>query len=137
MIQKQSDDPDIEAAAQEAFIIIQQSLKGLPKAEAFDYGGHDLHIGEYGVCERCTSPIAEAQEAYQILIAAAQKTPDSTIKEHIEVAAELFRLEAEAAKIRAELHNGQGTEKILNEILGFLYKRDIRDDYDHSHNRGN
>jgi hypothetical protein len=133
MIRKQSDDPDIEAAAKVAFDIIKRTLDSLPKAKVFDYGGHNLNLGEYEVCERCTIPIAEAQQAHQELLKAAEQVTDSTVKEHVELAAELFRLEAEAAKIRAEFHNGQGTEIILNEILGFLYLRDVHDGYDHSH----
>ncbi len=46
------------------------------------------------------------------------------------------KLEAEAAKIRAELHNGQGSERIINRILGFLHDRDIHDSYSHSHHGG-
>lgn len=136
MIKKQSDDPDVEAAAQAALGIVQRTLSELPKAETFDYGGHNLHVGEYGVCRQCTIPIAEAQQAHRKLREAADQEPDATIKEHIVLAAELFRVEAAAAEIRAELHNGRGTEKILNTLLGFLYTRDIHDDYDHSHHGG-
>jgi hypothetical protein len=137
MIKKQSDDPDVEAAAHEALGIIQRTLSALPKAETFDYGGHNLQIGEYGVCSRCTGPIAEAQQAHRRLLEVAEHESDSTVKEHIALAAELFRVEAEAAEIRAELHNGRGTEKILNTLLEFLYTRDIHDTYDHSHHGGN
>lgn len=137
MIKTHSDDPDVEAAAHQALDIIRDTLAALPAAAEFDYGGHNLKIGEYGVCTRCTIPIAEAQQAYNTLLKKAEKTEDKTVAEHIQLAAELFRLEAEAAQIRAEFHNGHGSEKILNEILGFLYQRDINDSYDHSHNQGN
>jgi hypothetical protein len=137
MIQKQSDDPDVEAAAHRALDIVQDALKNLPKAETFDYGGHALHLGEYGVCTRCTTPIAEAQAAYQALTERTESEPDETVKEHIALAAELFRLEAAAAEVRAELHNGQGSEKILNSLLGFLHERHVEDSYEHSHNGGN
>jgi hypothetical protein len=133
MIRTQSDDPDVAAAANEAHAVVQRVLSELSPAKSFDYGGHDLQVGEYGVCERCTVPIAEAQAAHQKLVEAAEQVADPTVKEHVELAAELFRLEAEAAKIRAEFHNGQGAEKILNEILGFLYTRNIHDSYDHNH----
>jgi hypothetical protein len=136
MIQKQSDDPDIEAAAHEALEVVQRTLSGLPKAETFDYGGHNLKLGEYGLCVRCTSPIAEAQQAHKKLLEAAERITDQTVKEHVVLAASLFEVEAEAAKIRAELHNGRGTEKLLNALLGFLYDRDVHDDYEHSHSGG-
>jgi hypothetical protein len=48
----------------------------------------------------------------------------------------LFLLEAQAAVIRAELHNGHGTEKILNNLLAFQYERHIGDAYQHSHHGG-
>ena len=112
-------------------------LAGLPKAETFDYGGHNLRLGEYDVCTRCTVPIAEAQQAAQRLAERADKEEDGTVKEHLELAAELFRLEAAAAEVRAELHNGRGSEKILNSLLGYLYDRGVHDTYDHTHNGGN
>lgn len=133
MIKKYSDDPDVEAAAKQALAVVRQVLAGLPAAETFDYGGHILHIGEYDVCTRCTGPIAEAQQAYRKLLETAESTKDETVAEHIQLAAELFLLEAEAAQIRAEFHNGHSSETILNEILGFIYKRNIHDSYDHSH----
>jgi hypothetical protein len=136
MIRKQSDDPDVSAAAADADAIVRRVLAELSRARTFDYGGHNLQLGEYDVCTRCTTPIAEAQQANQKLMIVAAHTTNSTVKEHIELAAELFRLEAEAAKIRAEFHNGQGTEKILNEILGFLHQRNVHDSYDHSHHGG-
>jgi hypothetical protein len=61
---------------------------------------------------------------------------DVTIKEHLELAAKLFHAEAEAAVLRAELHNGRGTEPILNHILGFLYERGITESIDHNHAAG-
>jgi len=137
MIKKHSDDPDVEAAAQQALEVITQVLQGLPGAQAFDYGGHQLQLGEYDVCTQCTAPIAEAQQARDALLEKAAITTDPEVKEHIEIAAELFRLEASAAETRAELHNGQGSEKILNSVLGFLYDRKVQDDYTHSHNGGN
>lgn len=136
MIRTQSDDPDIAAAASEAYGIIHKILRDLPRPHTFDYGGHNLKLTDYGLCEECTLPIAEAQQAEHVLTKAAEGTTDQTVREHIELAAELFRLEAEAAKIRAELHNGQSTEPILNDILGFLYDRKVNDSYDHSHHGG-
>jgi hypothetical protein len=136
MIQKHSDDPDVAAAAAQAAEIVRQVIDRLPKAEVFDYGGHELHIGEYGVCDRCTGPIAEAQQASDALLKRAEQA-DDTVKEHIELAAALLHTEAAAAAMRAELHNGHGSEQILNELLGFIYRRNIHDSYDHSHNRGN
>ena len=137
MIKKHSDDPDVEAAAHQALGIIKEVLAGLPKAETFDYGGHNLRLGEYDVCTRCTVPIAEAQQAAQRLAERADAEEDGTVKEHLELAAELFRLEGAAAEVRAELHNGRGSEKILNSLLGYLYDRGVHDSYDHTHNGGN
>jgi hypothetical protein len=136
MIKKHSDDPDVEVAADAALDIVRQILADLPPAETFDYGGHVLHLGEYDVCVRCSAPIAEAQQASKKLSEKADATKDETIAEHIQLAAELFRLEAEAAQIRAEFHNGHGSEKILNEVLSFVYQRTIHDSYEHSHNQG-
>jgi len=137
MIKKQSDDPDVTAAAGQALAIVEQALHELPKAEVFDYGGHELHVGEYDVCSRCTIPIAEAQQAHDALLRKAEALEDGVVREHVALAAELFRLEAAAAEVRAELHNGQGSEKILNALLGFLYERNVHDAIDHSHNGGN
>jgi hypothetical protein len=137
MIQKQSKDPDVVRAAQQALDIINDVLTHLPEAENFDYGGHQLKLGEYGLCLECTKPIAEAQQAHNALQARAETTDDSVIKEHIELAAELLKLEADAAVIRAEFHNGFGTEKILDQLLGFQHERKIYDDYNHSHHQGN
>jgi len=136
MIKTHSDDPDVAHAAGVAAGIIEEILAELPKAESFDYGGHILKIGEYGVCERCTTPIAEAQAAEQALRTKANELEDETVKEHLVLAADLFQKEAEAAVIRAEFHNGYGTEKILNGLLGFQYDRHIGDDYQHSHHQG-
>jgi hypothetical protein len=136
MIKKHSDDPDVAHAAKQALKLIQTTLASLPKAEGFDYGGHMLKLGEYDVCVRCTAPIAEAQAAQQALVDESEKTTDETIKEHLELAAELFRLEAEAAVVRAEFHNGHGTENILNQLLAFKYERGIDEDYQHSHHQG-
>jgi hypothetical protein len=137
MIKKHSDDPDVQAAAHQATDIVRQTLHDLMPANTFDYGGHILRLGEYDVCTRCTAPIAEAQQAHKALLDKAEKLDDETVAEHVLLAAELFRLEAEAAMIRAEFHNGHGSEKILNEVLGFVYDRNIHDSYDHSHNPGN
>ena len=136
MIQKQSDDPDVEAAAQHTLQIVREALAGLPEAKMFDYGGHNLAVGEYGVCIRCTTPIAEAQQAQHALLEAAAVAQDEVVKEHLALAGELMRLEAAAAQIRAEFHNGHGSEKILNELLAFIYNRAIHDSYDHSHSQG-
>lgn len=133
MINKHSDDPNIELAAEQAVTIVNEVLGGLPKAETFDYGGHYLRIGEYDVCAVCTVSIAEAQQASKALLKKSSETTDPTIKEHLDLAAQLFKLEAEEAVIRAELHNGQGTEPILDTILGFQYDRKINDDYNHNH----
>jgi hypothetical protein len=136
MIRKQSDDPDLQATAERAAEIVQQVLSGLSRAEAFDYGGHVLKLDDYDMCSQCTGPIAEAQQAGRQLLARAEKEADPGVKEHLELAAQLFNAEAEAAKIRAEFHNGQGSEQIVNAILGFIHERGIQDTYDHSHNGG-
>jgi hypothetical protein len=136
MIKKHSDDPDTRAAAHASAEIVAKILKELPKAEEYDYAGHEMHLGDYGVCERCTSPIAEAQQAGIALAAAADNETDPLVQEHVALAVELLSLEARAAEIRAELHNGQGSEAILNTVLGFLYERGIQDAYDHSHHAG-
>lgn len=136
MIKKHSDDPDVEAVAHQAAGIAAHVLQGLPKATSFDYGGHQLQLGDYDVCQRCTAPIAEAQQACVALAKKAEHEHDPVVKEHLQLAAELFRLEAKAAELRAELHNGQGSEVILNGILAFIYDRNIHDSYDHSHHSG-
>lgn len=136
MIKTHSDDPDVERAAKDALDIINDVLTHLAKAESFDYGGHALKVGEYDVCTACTTPIAEAQAAEHALRKHMETVEDETIKEHIELAAKLFQLEAETASIRAELHNGFGTEQILNHLLGYEYDRHIGDDYHHSHHGG-
>jgi hypothetical protein len=136
MIKTHSDDPDVVAAAQEAATIVRDTLDGLPAAHTFDYGGHILKLHEYGVCTRCTAPIAEAQQASKALLAKAAHIQDPTVAEHVQLAGELLRLEAEAAQVRAELHNGHGSEPIVNELLGFMYRRNIQDAYDHSHVQG-
>src|SRR5882757_8357163 len=129
MIKKHSDDPDVAAAAKQVLAMVQDILANLPKAETFDYGGHILKIGEYNVCNTCTVPIAEAQQAAQALLDKAEGTENDTVKEHLALAAQLFKLEAEAAVVRAEFHNGVGTEPILNHLLGYQYERGIHDDY--------
>jgi hypothetical protein len=133
MIRKQSDDPDVAEAAREAHKIIKRILNDLPKADTFDYGGHILSINDYGMCNDCTRAIAEAQQASMHLLSEAEQTENPTVKEHLELAAEMFRLEAEASKIRAEFHNGKNTEPILNDLLGFIYDKGIHDDFHHSH----
>lgn len=136
MIKTHSDDPDVKQAAEEALTIINETLGSLPKAETFDYGGHNLKLGEYGVCTACTTPIAEAQAAEHALLERAKATDNETVREHIEMAAQLFHADAETATIRAEFHNGNGTEDILNRVLGFEYERHIGEDYHHSHHGG-
>lgn len=136
MIKTHSDDPNVALAAEHAATIINETLAQLANADSFDYGGHDLKIGEYEVCATCTRPIAEAQQACAALLVAADNTEDPVIKEHIHLAAQLFKIEAEAAIVRAEFHNGHGTEPILNSLLGFLYDRGVRDEYDHNHTTG-
>jgi hypothetical protein len=136
MIKTHSDDPDVKDAAKASLGVINDILNALPKAETFDYGGHILKIGEYGVCSHCTTPIAESQAAEKALLDRAKALEDETIKEHLELAAQLFHVEAEAGTIRAELHNGLGSEQILNRLLGFAYDRHISEDYRHSHHGG-
>jgi hypothetical protein len=133
MIKTHSDDPDVAAAAADALNIVTEVLNGLPKAESFDYGGHQLKLGEYDVCTDCSTSIAEAQAAANALHERAEGIDDPVIKEHLELAAHLLHLEAEAAVVRAEFHNGHGTEPILNVLLGFAYDRKIHDDYSHNH----
>ncbi|HLZ14759.1 MAG TPA: hypothetical protein VKQ34_02085 [Candidatus Saccharimonadales bacterium] len=133
MIQQYSDDPDVEAAAHTAQEVVQSILASLPKADLFDYGGHHMHVGDYGVCERCTGSIAEAQQASLKLLEKAESLDDAVVREHVQLAAQLLRAEAEAAVLRAEFHNGQGSEPILNLLLGFIYDRHIHDSYDHNH----
>jgi hypothetical protein len=133
MIKKHSDDVNVAAAAGLAASIITEALVNLPKAESFDYGGEQLSIGEYGVCETCTTAIAEAQQAARFLTAKSESIDDPVVKEHLVLAAELFESEAKSATIRAEFHNGQNTEPILNSLLGFLYDRKVHDEYSHNH----
>jgi hypothetical protein len=136
MIKTQSDDPNVEKAAEQALGIVKEVLSKLPKAETFDYGGHNLHLGEYEVCSVCTGPIAEAQQANQALLEKADSIDDPVVKEHVVLAAQLFKLEGDAAVVRAQLHNGISTEQILNALLAFQYERSIHDDYHHSHQQG-
>lgn len=136
MIKTHSDDPDVVDAANKALSIINEVLGNLPKAETFDYGGHNLKIGEYDVCTFCTTPIAEAQAAERVLRERAEQLDDETVAEHVTLAADLFKAEAQAAVIRAEFHNGHGTEGILNRLLGYAYERHIGDTYQHSHHGG-
>jgi outer membrane protein TolC len=133
MIKTHSDDPDVAAAAREAAHVVAGVLNKLPTANTFDYGGHRLALSEYGLCTRCTAPIAEAQQAAQALQEKAEATDDTTVAEHIQLAADMMRLEAEVAVIRAELHSGQHSEAIVDQLLGFLYDRSIHDSYDHTH----
>lgn len=136
MIKKQSDDPNVQDAAKQAALIVNEVLNNLPGAETFDYGGHDLRIGEYDVCVRCTTSIAEAQQAEKALIQKATEIENETIKEHIDLAAKFFNLASQLATVRAEFHNGLGTEEILNALLGHVHDRKIDDDYEHSHHKG-
>ncbi len=136
MIKTHSDDPDVGQAAATALGIINDVLSSLPPADSFDYGGHQLKIGEYDVCTQCSTPIAEAQAAQSALSAKAAELDDETVQEHLQLAADLMRLEAEAAVLRAEFHNGHGSEQLLNRLLGFQYERHIGDDYQHSHGQG-
>lgn len=136
MIKTHSDDPDVKQAAKDALDRINEVLGSLPKAETFDYGGHNLKLDEYGMCTSCTTPIAEAQMAERALLQCAEETKDESIKEHLELAARLLHTDAEAAVIRAEFHNGIDSEQILNRILGYEYERHIGEDYHHSHHGG-
>ncbi len=133
MIRTHSDDPDVEAAARQAATIIDDVLRGLPSAGEFDYGGHHMQLGDYEVCVQCTAPIAEAQQAHDALIAKTKDISDPEVREHLELAAQLFSAEAAAAQIRAQLHNGRGSEKIVNILLTYIYERGIHDSYEHSH----
>lgn len=137
MIKTHSDDPDVTEAAHKALDIINEVLGALPKAETFDYGGHNLKLGEYDVCTFCTTPIAEAQSTERALRERAGQLDDATVAEHLTLAADLFKAEAQAAVVRAEFHNGHGTEGILNRLLGYQYERHIGDAYQHSHHGGN
>jgi hypothetical protein len=137
MIKKHSDDPDVAKAASIAAEIVKNTLASLGTADTFDYGGHEMHIGEYDVCQTCTRPIAEAQAAEAALRAVSEKEENDTVRAHIEEAIKLFKLEAEVAQVRAELHNGENTEAILNAALGHIYERKIFDEYHHSHTGGN
>lgn len=136
MIKTHSDDPDVAEAAHKALNLINEVLTALPKAETFDYGGHTLNLGEYDVCTFCTTPIAEAQAAERALRERAEQLDDKTVAEHLALAADLFKAEAQAAVVRAEFHNGHGTEGILNRLLGYEYERHIGDTYQHSHHGG-
>lgn len=136
MIKQHSDDPDVRQAAKDALSIIDDVLTGLPKAEMFDYGGHNLKLDEYGVCTACTTPIAEAQAAERALHARAETLDDETVKAHLNLAAQLLHVDAEAATIRAEFHNGAGSEAILNRLLGYEYDRRVGEDYHHTHHGG-
>ena len=136
MIQSQSIDPDVAAAAGQALEIIDSELGKLPVAQSFDYGGHILNIGDYDVCEVCTRPIAEAQQAHDVLAKRAEETDDPAIREHIAIAANLLKAEADAATIRAQLHNGLGSEKIIDRLNGFKHDRGIYDDFSHTHHGG-
>jgi hypothetical protein len=136
MIKKQSDDPNVEAAAEHALAIVKETIAAQPKADDFNYGGHDLKLGEHDVCTICTAPIAEAQQIAESLRAKADSEQDEVIKEHLDLAAQLFEAEAQAAIIRAEFHNGHNTEPILNELLGYQHQRNIHDSYEHNHAKG-
>lgn len=136
MIKTHSDDPDVADAAGKAYEIIAQTLQKLPPATSYDYGGQQLALGEYDVCQTCTKAIAEAQQARDALESQIETCEDETIKEHLSVAAALFASEAHTATLRAELHNGLGTEKILDIVNGYVYDRAIHDDYQHSHAKG-
>jgi transaldolase len=133
MINKQSDDPNVHIAAEHALGIIKEILSAQPKAKDFNYGGHELKLNEYGVCAICTIPIAEAQQLAKSLREKSETLEDEVVKEHLDLAAQLFEAEAQAAIIRAEFHNGHNTEPILNELLGYQYQRTIHDTYDHNH----
>lgn len=136
MIQTHSEDPDVAAAAHTALELIDTTLKSLPAASEFDYGGHMLKLGEYDVCTTCTKPIAEAQAAERALRDQLEKTDDQIIREHLELAVTFFHAEAAAAEVRAELHNGHNTEAIIDRLLGYQFERGIHDDYQHNHHTG-
>lgn len=133
MTNKYSEQTKITAAAKEAAEIVKQVLKTLSAAKTFDYGGHELKLGDFDMCVECTRSIAEAQQSYAALMKKTKTLEDETVKEHVELAAELMKLEADAAVIRAELHSGHGSEPIINELLGFIYNRNIHDKPEHFH----
>jgi hypothetical protein len=133
MINKHSDDPNVTAAAEHALNIIKEVLGAQSRADGFDYGGHELKLNDYDVCTVCTIPIAEAQQAAESLREKGMQLEDEVVKEHLDLAAQLFEAEAKAAIIRAEFHNGHNTEPILNELLGYQYQRSIHDTYEHNH----
>jgi hypothetical protein len=135
MIKQYSDDPNVTAAADHALKIIKELLAAQPKAEDFDYGGHELKLNEYDVCTTCTVPIAEAQQIAKSLRQKATTLDDEVVKEHLDLAAQLFEAEAQAAIIRAEFHNGHNTEPIVNELLSYQYQRTIHDSYEHNHTK--
>lgn len=124
---------DVARAAQQAQALIKQALEKLPKATEYDYGGHQLAVSQYKVCQRCTAAIAEAQQAYYAIRTLTNEAADGLIKEHLDIAADVMQAEAEIAKKRAMLHGGQSSEGILNVLLEFIHQRNIHDAYDHSH----
>lgn len=136
MIKTRSDDPNIKLAASQASNIIRETLTALPLAESYNYGGHIIKIGEYDVCKQCATSIAESQQAYNAIARRNDSIEDPVIKEHLEIAMNLLKATAESSIVRAELHNGQGAEDILNELLAFNYNRKIDETYNHSHSNG-
>lgn len=136
MIKKHSDDPNVAEAAEKALVLVREVLAAQPKAEQYNYGGHELKLGEYDVCTVCAGAIAEAQQTAEALRAKAETIDDQTVREHLDLAAQLFETEAQAATIRAEFHNGHNTEPILNGLLGYQYQRSIHDTYEHNHSGG-
>lgn len=136
MIKKHSNDPNVAQAADQALKIIEKVFAQMPRAETFDYGGHELHIGEYDVCTICTTAIAEAQQASTVLGNISKDQNDSTAQEHLDLVVQILDLESKIAILRAELHNGQNTEPIINSTLGFIYERKVHDSYDHNHVQG-
>jgi hypothetical protein len=127
---------DITEAAQAAAEIVNDTLLKLPKAKTFNYGGHVLKFNEYSTCKDCTSAIAEAQQAEKALFRKSRTAADPLVREHLELATELMHYESKAAEIRAEFHGGQDSEPILNNLLGFIYSREIHDKYEHNHRKG-
>jgi hypothetical protein len=136
MIRTHSDDPDVAQAAQTAAGIVDEILTGLAPSTEFDYGGHILKLDEYDMCTQCTRSIAEAQSAHKALVTRAEHIADEEVRAHVELAAEVFELEGRIAVVRAELHNGQASEPIINRVLGHVHDRAIHDSYQHSHHTG-
>ena len=126
-IQSHSHHPDLGQTAQEANRLIQDALKSLPEADHYDYGGHDIKIGEYEVHETATRAMAEAQQARDTILKLAEDHDDPTLNEHFDIAADYFASLAKAAEISAMLHGGHGSEEIVRTLENFARERGIEE----------